>query len=124
MKKVSRFLEQHPRASRSEIESAGLGKSAKLVRLALDALIIEGCVGEETGARGARLNTLLRPFPSSPSDLVSARPDEVIVTSSTSSTPYRGDEVETALLAEVKSASADESERLRATRADLFSGVS
>jgi hypothetical protein len=102
------------------IERAGLGKSAKLVRLALDVLILEGYVGEEAGARGARLNTLLRPFTSSSSHLVQVRPDDVVVTSSTSSTPYRGDEIETTLFNEVKLASVEEVERLRARHPDLF----
>ncbi len=96
MEKVSRFLEQHGEVPRARIEEAGLGKQGKWVRVAIDTLIEEECAAETPGPRGARLTRSLKPFrdtSSTSSELVSPRPDEDVATSSTSSVPYKGDEV-------------------------------
>lgn len=122
MEKISRYLEQHEAPlSRKTIETAGLGKSGKWVRVALDALIAEGYVQEHRGPRNARLNTLIQPFrqstSSSSSHPVPPRPDEDDPTSSSSSPPYRADELRDE--DDVDDIDPDEVERLRDKHADI-----
>jgi hypothetical protein len=93
MQKVSDWLERQAEpVTRNAIEKAGLGKQAKYVRQALDALIAAGHVAETRGPRNARLCTLVTPFTSSSSDFVSPRLDEVAFTSSSSSLSTRDED--------------------------------
>jgi hypothetical protein len=90
MEKVSRYLEaQTEPVSRAAVERANLGKRVEHIRQAMDALIADGYASEQIGSRSARLLTSTRPYRTS-SDLVPTSSDEVDLTSSTSSHPYRG----------------------------------
>lgn len=90
MQRVAGYLAEHGSSSRKTIEQAKLGKQAKFVRDAIDALIADGYATETIGARGARITTLLRPYTPTSSDVVSPRLDEDDATSSTSSPPQGG----------------------------------
>jgi hypothetical protein len=101
MEKVSRHLEeQSDPISLNQIEQTITGK-VDFIRKATERLVIEGHAGETAGPRNARLFTSIRPYreASDPhkDDLVPPRPDlvpdEVILTSSPSSPPLRGDGV-------------------------------
>lgn len=85
MERVSRELQKHPDSrSRNEIEEGVKGKR-NYVRDAIDWLVRDGYVGEEIGARGARLYHMLKPYTKPPDDLAPTsprpRPGEVPVTS-------------------------------------------
>jgi hypothetical protein len=62
MEKVSRWLEnQADGVSRTTVEKNVSG-TATYVRMALDALIVEGCVAETAGIRGSRPVRSVRPY--------------------------------------------------------------
>lgn len=93
MKRVSDYLESQPDpVSLREVEDSVRGKSRESLRLAVEALIIDGYVNETKGARRARLLTSARPYTTSP-DLAGPRPANSHPTSPTSPFPYGGGEV-------------------------------
>ena len=86
MEKVSRYLETTSsrlgdEVSRNQVEQNVTGK-AHFVRLALDALVVEGYVAETLGSRGSRLVRSLRPYRENDFVPTSSRPrpDEVAET--------------------------------------------
>jgi hypothetical protein len=88
----------------------------------MDALVLDGFASETHGPRGSRLLVSRQPFRTS-SDFVATSSDEIVATSSTSSRPYRGDEDEDEVEAEVTSSDEDELERLLTKHADLAGGA-
>lgn len=97
MERVSRYLEATSEpVSRTTVETSVKGKSVSALRQAMDALVREGYADEQTGPRGARLLTSLRPYRqeeepehTTPSDPVRPRPDGDTVTPS-KRPPLRG----------------------------------
>jgi hypothetical protein len=75
MERVSQYLELNPDGvARNKIET--LKGSAERLRQALDFLVIDGYANEESGPRGARLFTSIRPFRER--DLVGTSSDDLV----------------------------------------------
>jgi hypothetical protein len=73
MAKVSIFLrKQREPVSLRVIEDNVKGKSREWIRKAADALVNDGYAAEEPGARGARMLSFIKPYPTSP-DLAAVR---------------------------------------------------